>query len=68
MRLGNRGLCFCLPPDLILYSGPAHSTAAQARVGVGARCGERARWLRPETPWDGVSFLVVLVVFLLQSV
>ena len=40
----------------------------RARVGAGARCGERARWLRPGTPWDGVSFLVVLVVFLLQSV
>jgi hypothetical protein len=66
--------------NLILYTrnrhtAPRHSCHAhsvrvpQARVGAGARCGERARWLRPGTPWwDGVCFLVVLVVFLLQSV
>jgi hypothetical protein len=50
------------------HSCHAHSVRVPQARGAGARCGKRARWLRPGAPWDGVSFLVVLVVFLLQSV
>jgi hypothetical protein len=83
-RLFVAALVTCCCPNLILSytrnrthspqhrgtpSCHAHSVRVpQARAGAGARCGERSRWLRPGIPWDGVSFLVVLDVFLLQSV